>query len=57
MCDLNQYLNDDVISEIKSFNTNEAYIKELKQKNVLECVLLSNPLFICSMWLCYCKGG
>ena len=33
MCDLNQYLNDDVISEIKSFNTNEAYIKELKQKN------------------------
>ena len=34
MCDLNQYLNDDVISEIKSFNTNEAYINELKQKNM-----------------------
>jgi hypothetical protein len=33
MCDLNQYLNDDVISEIKSFIPNEAYIKELKQKN------------------------
>ena len=33
MCDLNQYLNDDVIREIKSFNTNEAYINELKQKN------------------------
>ena len=34
MCDLNQYLNDDVIREIKSFNTNEAYINELKQKNM-----------------------
>ena len=32
MCDLNQYLNDDVISEMLSFHSNEIALKEIKDK-------------------------
>ena len=32
MCDLNQYLNDDTISEMLSFHSNEIALKEIKDK-------------------------